>query len=224
MSDFLNLNGSGTRRMRGTDGQTEQASSRRVARAVVPAPVRHRLGVWLSEMWIGGLPDRVYMERELIPAVARRAGKVLFVGCRRYTSHYPALVEAHGGECATIDMDPAVARWGAAGRHVTGPIQEAEAHWSPASFDTIVLSGVFGFGLNDVQDQEAALRVCRRLLKPDGWLILGWNTDRSADPSGLVALRTLFVPASVQGVAQRQTFAQSTHVFDNFTAAEAILP
>lgn len=206
----------------GVDEQTAHPLWRRAARMILPAGIRHRVGVWLSEFWIDRYPDRIYLKRELIPAVARHGGKLLFVGCRRYTKHYPALFGMHGTECWTIDIDASVARWGASDRHVIGNILNALDHWPAATFDTIVLSGVFGFGLNAVRDQEAALRVCRLLLKTDGHLILGWNTDRCGDPSGLATVRRHFQLASFLGLARRKTFAKSTHVFDTFTLGQFI--
>jgi hypothetical protein len=204
----------------GIDERTGRPLWRRAARMLLPAGVRHCVGTWLGEFWIDRYPDRIYLKRELIPAVARRGGKLLFVGCRRYTKHYPVLFAAHGTECWTIDLDPSVARWGASDRHVVGNILDALDHWPASTFDTIVLNGVFGFGLNGVRDQEAALRVCRQLLKTDGRLILGWNTDRCGDPSGLSTVRRHFRLSSILGLARRQTFAKSTHVFDTFTAGQ----
>jgi hypothetical protein len=210
--------------MLGVDEQTGRPLWRRAARLLLPAGVRHRVGTWLGEFWIDRCPDRIYLKRELIPAVAGRGGKSLFVGCRRYTRHYPALFGVHGAECWTIDIDTTVARWGAPERHVIGDILDALDYWRASTFDTIVLNGVSGFGLNSVRDQEAALRVCRVLLKTDGLLILGWNTDRCDDPSGLAAVRNHFRPSSLLGLARHQTFARSTHVFDTFTAAQFVEP
>ena len=101
-----------------------------------------------------------------------------------------------------------------------GDILDEPSHWPASSFDTIILNGVFGFGLNSERDQDAALRACRLLLANDGWLVLGWNTDRSVDPSELPTLQNLFRPSSIPGLAQRQTFAKSTHVYATFTAVE----
>jgi hypothetical protein len=50
------------------------------------------------------------LTRELIPAIARCGGKLLFVGCRRSTEHYLTLFGVRGAECWTIDNDTTVAR------------------------------------------------------------------------------------------------------------------
>ena len=204
--------------MGGVDQRARRRLWRRVARMLLSERARRRLHMWFGDLWVTYRKDRRYLDRELIPAVGRRGGKALFIGCRKYTMHYPALLEAHGVECWTIDIDPIAARWGAPGRHVIGDIQDALDHWSLSLFDTIVLNGVFGFGLNRVQDQETALRVCHRLLANDGWLILGWNTDRCVNPSELSELRNCFRPSSFPGLPQRQTFTKSTHVYGTFTS------
>ena len=134
--------------MRGVDRQTGRHLWHGAARMLLPAGVRRCVGMWYGELLIGRLPDRIYLECELIPAAALHGGKVLFIGCRQYTKHYPALFRLHGAECWTIDIDPTVARWGAPKRHVIGDIQDALDHWPPSTFDIIVLNGVFGFGLN----------------------------------------------------------------------------
>jgi hypothetical protein len=193
---------------------------RRVARRLLPRRASRRLHEWFGDIWIARRKDRSFLERQLIPAVGRRGGKALFIGCHKYTKHYPALLLAQGVECWTIDIDPTVARWGAPGRHVIGDNQAAPDHWPPSSFDTIILNGVFGFGLNSVRDQDAALRACRQLLANDGRLVLGWNTDRCVDPSELPTLRNCSTPSSFPGLAQRQTFAISMHEYGTFMTVE----
>jgi hypothetical protein len=205
--------------MNDVDGQARGRLWRRLARMFLSGRGRRRLHLWFGDLWVPYRKDRRYLDRELIPAVGRRGGKALFIGCRKDTKHCPALIGAHGVECWTIDIDPTVARWGARGRHVIGDIQDAPDFWPPSSFNTIILNGVFGFGLNSVQDQNAALQACHRLLTRDGWLILGWNTDRCVDSSELSTLRKHFQLSSIPGSAQRQTFAKSTHVYGTFIPA-----
>ena len=153
---------------------------RRVARALLSEHARRDIYSWFDDFRTPYRKDRTYLNRELLPAVGRRRGKALFIGCRKYTKRYPARLAAYGTECWTIDIDPTVARWGSPKRHVIGDILNAPDYWPSSSFDTIILNGVFGFGLDSVQNQGEALRVCRLLLPEDGWLILGWN---ATDPS-----------------------------------------
>jgi hypothetical protein len=189
---------------------------RKAARALLSANVRRRLYARFDDSMMLLRKDRAYLKHELLPAVGRRGGKALFIGCQRYTRHYPSLLTAHGAECWTIDIDPTVARWGAPQRHTIGDIRDGSDHWLLASFDTIILNGVFGFGLDCVRDQDEALLACCHLLKEEGCLILGWNFDRSAEPTELPTLRDHFQPSSFPGLAQRQMFAKSTHVYGTF--------
>ena len=192
-----------------------QKGSILLLRSILPVIIRKNLARVYHTRRMRRLPDRIYMERELIPAIARHRGKILFVGCEYYTKHYPALFEMDGGECSTIDINPSVARWGAPSRHVISAFQDARNHWPAASFDYIVLSGVFGHGINGEEDQNEALRVCSFLLKSGGWLILGWNKDKlnEVNPPALSVLQREYRPASLEGLEQRKTFPESTHVY-----------
>jgi SAM-dependent methyltransferase len=153
--------------------------------------------------------------------VARRGGTALLVGCRRYTARDPALLEGHGVAAWTLDIDPRVARWGATGRHIIAPIQHAALHFRAAMFDTVLLSGVFGFGVDDVPAQEAAIAACATVLRPGGLLVLGWNADRVADPSTLKEIRRDFRSSGAAGLADRVAFDASTHIFDFYTRGGA---
>ena len=150
----------------------------------------------------------------ILHLLAHRGGTALLVGVREYNAFEPPFLEKRGVLCWTLDFDPAAAQWGAAGRHVTAPIEQAPAKFDAAMFDTIMLSGVFGFGLNDSATQEAALEACAYLLKPRGLFVLGWNTDLVADPSSLHGLKHYFEAFGETDIPGRVTFRRSTHVFD----------
>lgn len=156
-------------------------------------------------------PDRVYLQRVILPRIAQRGGVVLLVGCRRYTARDPMLLEQHGVVCWTLDIDLEAARWGAAERHVIAPIEQAMFHFPAAMFDTVVLSGVFGFGVDDV---AAAITASAAVLKPGGLLVLGWNADLVADPSARIAIGRHFCAARATELTDRVTFRGSTHIFD----------
>jgi SAM-dependent methyltransferase len=159
-------------------------------------------------------PDRVFLQRVILPRIARRGGSALLVGCRRYTAHDPIMLEGHGVACWTLDIDPEVMRWGAMGRHVIAPIEQAASRFHPAMFDTVLLSGVFGFGIDDVKAQEAAIVACATVLKPGGLLVLGWNADLLADPSMLMGITRHFGASRDAELVDRVTFRGSTHIFD----------
>ena len=123
-------------------------------------------------------PDRVVLQDEVFPEVAARGGNILFVGTQAYTIDYPALLEASGGTCWTIDCDPAVARFGSPNRHIIGSILDLDQLLSEVRFETIILAGVFGFGVNRLSEQVAILANCFTALTPDGFLVLSWNERR----------------------------------------------
>jgi hypothetical protein len=75
------------------------------------------------------------------------------------------------------------------------------------------MQGVFGFGLDIQEDQEAALRTCHALLQPNGWLVLGWITDLSADPAEMPFVRDHFEPVA----GWRKTFVEFPIVTDVFS-------
>lgn len=163
---------------------------------------------------IRDLPDRRALAEIYLPALAARGGRILWVGCRRYTAmDYPAL-EHQGAEVWTTDIDPRAARWGRAGRHQTGDICQAGAIFDDLRFDAIVCNGVLGFGVDRREDQETALAAMATIMKPNGLLILGWNTDRIDDPLDLSAVKRLYQPATLGDAPSRVRFDAVTHVYD----------
>ena len=157
-------------------------------------------------------PDRLVLVDRYIPAFAANGGRILWVGCQAYTADYPARLEARGGEAWTLEFDPAAAIWGREGRHRTGDLKAADTLFEGMSFDAILCNGVLGFGVNAPEDQRTALAAMAKLLRPGGLLLLGWNTDRIADPMGLTAAD--YRPTTLGDLPARMTFPTVTHVFD----------
>jgi len=159
-------------------------------------------------------PDRLVLVDRYIPAFATRGGRILWVGCQAYTAGYPAMLEAGGGEVWTLEFDPAAALWGREGRHRTGDLKVADEIFSDLTFDAILCNGVLGFGVNSAADQQTALAAMARLLRPGGLLLLGWNTDRIADPVVAGFTADGYRSATLGDVPTRMTFPTVTHVFD----------
>ncbi|MDT7950770.1 MAG: hypothetical protein RQ966_04625 [Acetobacteraceae bacterium] len=189
--------------------------SRDAVRRWLPPTARDRLEAWVVDRKVRRSSDRRHMRQVLIPALGRHGGNLLFVGCRRYTAAYPDAFARGGATCWTLDIDPDAACWGAKGRHVVAGVEASTSVFAPGFFQTIVLSGVFGFGVDGASAQTAALDACASILAEGGLLILGWNTDRVADPSALPALSRWYRPAGAKvGLADRTTFPDGTHVYD----------
>lgn len=203
--------------------EAQRPSWHRLLRKAVPATVFEPLNARRVSWLFSHLSDRRYLHDAIIPLVARRGGRILFVGCQNYTWRYPALLQQHGGECWTIDIDPEVARWGAPGRHVTCGIEDAPRHLPQASFNTVIVNGLFGFGVDTLDQQNAAVRAVGSLLKRGGWLIIGWDTDRSASPSSFTAMQASFQPAGLAGLPAEQRFDDSVHVYNTFVLEHPIV-
>ncbi len=110
----------------------------------------------------------------ILPYFAARPefARVLFVGCAWYTRSYGVLFRER--EYWTLDPDPAKRRWGAA-RHVVDSLAQVCRHFAEGSLDLVICNGVFGWGLDARVEVEAACGGCRRSLRRDGVLVLGWN-------------------------------------------------
>lgn len=164
---------------------------------------------------IRALPDRRVMADSYVPALAADGGRILWVGCREYTLDDYALLEAQGGEVWTTDIDPAAARWGREGRHRTGDVCEADRLFPDLSFDAVVCNGVLGYGVDSPDQQQRALKALAAILRPGGRLLLGWNTDKIADPVAAGLTDADFQAAPLGDQPTRVRFDAVTHVYDS---------
>lgn len=179
-----------------------------------------RVGTYLAERAVPAQPDRVYLETEILPALAAtRPARVLFVGCRRYTRHYGQRFTAGGSEYHTTDIDPAARRWGERDRHVTGDVRNIHFHYPAGHFDLVLLNGVFGFGVDAEEPMNETLDALHQVLVPGGTLLVGWNRGLIADPCGLPRMQALFRHQAVPPLPARKAFADHIrHVYDLFRA------
>lgn len=163
---------------------------------------------------IRNAPDRRVLEEIYLPVFAALGGRILWVGCRPYTSDYPARLEALGGEVWTTDIAPEAVAWGREARHRTGDIRLADALFHDLTFDTILLNGVIGYGVDDPADQRTTFHALSKVLAPGGLLLVGWNVDRVGDPiaSGVVA--PAFEHQAPSGLPARHRVVDTTHVYD----------
>jgi SAM-dependent methyltransferase len=172
--------------MRTGRGPENVSPIRLLARKLLPKALRHRLGSLITDVQIPSSPDRRYLRQVILPRIARRGGTVLLVGCQWYTARDPRFLKRRGVVCWTLDVDPKMAKWGSKGHHVVAPVGRATSHFGSAMFDIVVLSGVFGFGLDEVSAQAKAIEECAAILKPGGLFVLGWNCGLVDDPSTLM--------------------------------------
>jgi SAM-dependent methyltransferase len=196
-----------------------------LATRVVPVGIqdwlRHELASRQFARIISRLPDRVMLTKTIFPALARTAAfasgsDVLWIGCRRFTKPYYRQIEARGARCWTLDIDPTVRRFGRRGRHVIGNVLELNLLFPKLRFDTVVCNGIFGFGVDTVDDRIKACAAMARVAKPGGWLLLGWNSDRGPDPLHAGLASPWFETATLPGFGTREVVKDSTHVYDVF--------
>lgn len=167
------------------------------------------------------LPDRHVLEEVIFPLLLERhdVRRVLFVGCAWYTRRYPRLLGAR--ELWTMDVDPRQARYGAE-RHIVDSLAHLSAHAASETFDAIVCSGVIGYGLDDTEEAEAAVRECFDALRPGGMLILGFDECAPFLPEQLDAIGR-FEPTAPSPFSSPRypTFSATGHTFDFYERPEA---
>jgi len=204
------------------DRLLETGVGRQLKRAI-PAGLRARLRdslvTWRRDRNIARSLDRAILTDIIIPALADAhafayGADVLWIGCRRYTKGYYRLIERQGARCWTIDIDPDLRRWGRRGRHVVGTMLELDLLFPGLRFDVVLCNGVFGFGVNTRSEQEKASAAMGSVIKPAGWLLLGWNTGRIRDPLEEKVLCPSFEPSCLPGFGTRKVVEGCTHVFD----------
>jgi SAM-dependent methyltransferase len=166
-----------------------QSAAGSIAKTLVPRPVRLWVKDILNARRVRRNPGRIALVNEILPAYAKLGGRILWIGCRRYTNSYGRLLSKDGGECWTTDIEPTHAKWGEKHRHFTCDVVEIDKLIPSEAFDTVLCNGVFGFGVDTREAQLAALQAMGSILKPGGRLLLGWNTERVEDPAGLEVVR-----------------------------------
>jgi SAM-dependent methyltransferase len=182
------------------------------------------LGRKVGELLRGGnridSPDRVILERQVLPAFAADPAlrSLLFVGCGRYTRPYAALFAPATERFRTLDIDPRRARFGNTG-HLVAALQDVARHLAPASVDAIVCNGVYGFGIYDRDELAKALGASCTVLRPGGSFVLGWNDVPAFAPFDPleVALASGFVrDATLLGAWRVTTDTPTRHTFDGY--------
>lgn len=163
-------------------------------------------------------PDRIFLEETIIPWFRDHGHTraVLDIGCDWYTRAYPALLRA--APYHTIDLDPEKARF-ARGReadHQVGSLLQLDQHYPPGAYDLVLCNGVLGWGVNDRASIALAARQLARVLRPGGWLVLGWNDRDGYRPETLAPFDTApFQPFALPPLGDHThlTPTRSRHTF-----------
>jgi hypothetical protein len=162
--------------------------------------------------------DRRVLEQVIFRHYAARADirSILFVGCQWYTRHYGRTFFATR-DYWTIEPDEKARKYGAP-RHVVAPLERLDAFFPEGYFDLIVCNGVYGFGLDTLEQCETALGHCHSRLREGGELVFGWNDVPARTPVPLTSLRSLArfrkVPFPAFGSWRYLTDTPYRHIYD----------
>jgi len=183
-----------------------------MAKAVIP----QRVYFW---MWLRNKPDRQYMESALLPGFASlNPSHVLNVGTQPYCSHYGKYFAKNGCEYWTLEIDPELAKFGSPGRHIIASVVDVDRHFKPGYLDVVLLNGIFGWGVNNLEDQQKTLTNVRKIMRPGGILLIGWNDDMLKDEIVQMTEAHGFKHGNPMGLPSRKKFPGGTHTYDLFTA------
>jgi hypothetical protein len=141
--------------------------------------------------WAKVAEDRRLLEEVIFPhyAADARIRKIVFVGCESYTARYER-DHFRGREYWTVDPDRTHSRHSGK-RHLVARLEQLGQHFAPGTIDLIICNGVYGWGLDRLEDCEAALSQCHECLVDEGQLLLGWNDVPKWDPAPLSAVTSL---------------------------------
>lgn len=171
---------------------TDREYASRVGRDRLYGILRRRLNMAVPMM----TEDRRVLERIIFQHYRRdpQIKKVLFVGCELYTAHYQRYYFA-AHDYWTVDSDLTRRKFGAR-QHITARLEELGRFFPSGFFNLIICNGVYGWGLNKLEDCEAAISQCHACLADAGHMLLGWNDvpERDPIPLSLVTSLALFAP------------------------------
>jgi hypothetical protein len=67
-------------------------------------------------------------------------------------------------------------------------------------FDAAIMNGVLGYGVDDLEGAGAAIRALATVVRPNGFVIIGWNPGRVINYRELAVVRRFLVPAQLGGL------------------------
>lgn len=171
-----------------------------IARAIVPRRIRKSLYHAVLDRRIEHLPSRRFIHQTLLPLlVDADCANLLFVGIQGYNRQIARTSARFGLTLWTIDVDPAAVRWGAPGRHIVGDVRAIDQQIAHGFFDATIMNGVLGYGVDDPEGAEAAIHALTTVVKPNGFVVIGWNPGRVTDYRDLAVVRQSLVPAQLGG-------------------------
>jgi SAM-dependent methyltransferase len=134
--------------------------------------------------------DRRVLEQIILPYFAGRKEyvTVLFVGCDWYTRGYSRIFD--GKNFWTLEINPRQKRYGAK-LHIVDSLTNITSHFHENELDLIICNGVLGFGLNEIDEFDKAIRGCFVCLRQGGTFVFGWNDTPERRPFPMEASTSL---------------------------------
>ncbi len=86
-------------------------------------------------------------------------------------------------------------------------------------FDVVVISGVFGYGVNTDEQFSRAIESLNDIIRDEGILVVGWNVGRPIEPNSenVRVVEKYFDPLEdFQGLPFNKTFGTVSHEFHIF--------
>lgn len=160
------------------------------------------------------LPDRHYLEDQVLPWLVAPGSVLLSIGTREYTVPLENVVEGLGGRLITVDIDPEAARFGAR-THICADVSRLQPGDLPEPVNAVLFNGVIGWGLDQPDDIRCAVASLGAILPPSARMVVGWNTDRSMDPFDTVPdMAQVFSHCPGPDGRERVSFDGVTHIYD----------
>jgi len=135
--------------------------------------------------------DRRVLEQVVFPHYRARTEfhSVLFVGCQWYTRHYQtAFFPQH--DYWTLEPSERARKYGSR-QHVVAPLERLDQFFPEGYFDLIVCNGVYGFGLDSLEQCESAFGACHSRLRAGGHFVFGWTDVPARTPVPLEQIASL---------------------------------
>ncbi len=134
--------------------------------------------------------DRRVLEEVIFPYFqsSPEIRRVLFVGCAWYTKHYRQTFK--DADYWTIDPDPTTRKF-ATRQHFTASLERLGDFFPEGHFDLIVCNGVYGFGLDGIEECDRAFQQCHSRLAEGGIMLLGWDDIPARTPVPLADIASL---------------------------------
>jgi hypothetical protein len=141
---------------------------------------------------------------------------ILIVGVDLYTLHYPYFLSNNKNQIVSIDCDKSKAKYGAV-IHLIDKVQNITKFINKETFDFILFNGVYGWGLDNLNEVEECIKGFRYILSTGGIVLFGYNETKDRDPLILKKLNLWskygFIPESVMGNS-RYEIDENNQIFE----------